>query len=522
MGCFFGELRRRHVYRRAAACAVATCALLQFICIARPAFAAKKDNSVVFAFDQTLQSADPYFNNQLIGSIVADAVWDTLIFRDPETGAFKAELATSWKWADDRTLELDLRHDVRFHNGASFDSDDVVYTLNFVSKPENKTVNLELVSWIDHVEKVGSYKVRIVAKQPFPAAIAYLASPSFAIHPHEYYAKFGPKGMNEKPVGSGPFRVVEHALGKYIRLERNPDYFKDSPKSQPKIGRLEIRFIPDAQTRVAETIAGSVDLIMRVAPDQAKQLLDVPSLQIVSRETMNFAYLQINTMKNTPVPQLRDVRVRQAIMHAIDRETMVKFLIGTGSRVLHAECYPSQFGCDDANVPRYPYDPRKARQLLAKAGYANGFDIDLYAYLNRNQAEAIIGYLGAVGIRAHLRFLQFPAMRSAIRSGKATLVLNDNGSSAIDDISASTSRFHEFSPDDMNRDADVRDLLVRGDSSIDPNVRKDAYAKALALIAERAYVLPLYAQPAYYLAAKDLVFKPYADNILRFWEMSYK
>ena len=90
--------------------------------------------------------------------------------------------------------------------------------------------------------------MRIVAKRPFPAAIEYLAGP-VVIHPHEYYAKVGPKGMNEKPVGSGPYRVVEHAIGKYIRLERNPDYFKDSPKPQPKIDKVEIRFIPGSRRR---------------------------------------------------------------------------------------------------------------------------------------------------------------------------------------------------------------------------------------------------------------------------------
>src|SRR5450755_4291011 len=101
--------------------------------IVSPSFAAKKDNSVVFAFDQTLRSADPYFNQQLIADIIADQVWDTLIYRDPKTGSYQGNLATSWRWIDDKTLEFDLRQGVRFHNGAEFDADDVVYTLNFVS-----------------------------------------------------------------------------------------------------------------------------------------------------------------------------------------------------------------------------------------------------------------------------------------------------------------------------------------------------------------------------------------------------
>jgi len=403
----------RHILRFAAA-------LLAGIALVSPAVAGKADNSVRFASDQTLDNADPYFNSLSIGSVVSSQVWDTLIYRDPDTGAYKGQLAAAWRWHDDKTLELDLRQGVKFHNGAEFDADDVIYTLNFVAKPENKA-RQDLVRWIDRVEKLGKSKVRIFAKQPFPAAIAYLAHPKFVIHPHEYYAKVGPKGMNEKPVGTGPYRVAEYIPGKHIRLERNRDYFGDSPKSQPKIDKVEIRFIPDAQTRVAEMVSGGLDLITNVSRDQAEQLRDVPRLQIVSGETVGYSFLRMNTLSGTPAPQLRDIRVRQAIMHAIDRETMVKFLVGERSRVLHAECHPDQFGCVDAGIPRYAYDPSRSRQLLAEAGFAKGFDIDLYAHRDRNQTEAIIGYLGAVGIRAHMRFMQSAAMFTAIRAGNVAL-----------------------------------------------------------------------------------------------------
>src|SRR5262245_724504 len=205
--------RRRHILRFAAA-------LFATAALATPAVAGKADNSVRFAFEQTLPSADPYFTTQIIGAIVADQVWDTLIYRDPDTGEYSGNLATEWHWIDEKTLELELRSGVKFHNGAPFEADDVVYTLNFVSNPANKAVYFSLVRWIDHAEKLGNYKVRIVAKAPFPAAIAYLAHPMFVIHPHEYYARVGPRGMSAKPIGTGPFRVVEHAFGKSIRLER--------------------------------------------------------------------------------------------------------------------------------------------------------------------------------------------------------------------------------------------------------------------------------------------------------------
>jgi peptide/nickel transport system substrate-binding protein len=456
-----------------------------------------------------------------IGVIIGQHVWDTLIYRDPKTNEYKGQLATSWKWVDDKTLEFELRHGVKFHNGEEFDADDVVYTLNFVSDPANKSTTPANVNWIEKAEKLDKYKVRIHTKQPFPAAIEYLAGP-VVIHPNEYYAKVGPKGMNEKPVGSGPYRVTEHAIGKYIRLERNPDYFKDSPKGQPKIDKIEIRFIPDRQTQVAEVLSGGVDMIMNVPFDQAEQMKAAPNVKVVSGETMRIAFLHFDILDNTPQPALKDIRVRKAISHAIDRESMVKQIVGAGSRVLNTQCFPSQFGCTDEGAPRYNYDPAKAKALLAEAGFPNGFDVDLYAYRERNQTEAIIGYLRAVGIRANLRFMQYAAMRDAARQGKAPILHQTWGSFSVNDVSASTPVYFKFAPDDITRDPEVRDLLQKGDSNIDPNVRKEAYKKALALIAEKAYSLPLYSLTTYYVATKDLDFVAYADEMPRFWEMTYK
>src|SRR5262249_24942943 len=153
------------------------------------------------------------------------------------------------------------------------------------------------------------------------------------------------------------------------------------------------------------------------------------------------------------------------------------------------------------------------RQLLAEAGYPNGFTFDIYSYQRRTHAEAIIGYLRAIGIRANLRFNQYPAHRDAMRAHKVPLAHQSWGSSSINDVSAGVSVFHKFDPDAMNGDPEIRDLLVRGDTSMELGVRKAAYAKALALIEERAYVLPLFTTPAYFAVTKDLSFAFYTDEI---------
>jgi peptide/nickel transport system substrate-binding protein len=491
------------------------------IALSAPAIAGKRDDTIRYANDQAPENIDPFFNNVRIGVIIGAQVWDTLVYRDPKTNEYKGNLAKSWKQIDDKTIEFELRQGIKFHNGEEFDADSVVYTLNFVANPANKVTTQQNVSWIEKAEKLDKFRVRVITKQIFPAAIEYLAGP-VVIHPAKYYAEVGPRGMNAKPVGTGPWKVVSHNPGKSLLLERNTEYFRDSPKGTPKIGKLEMRFIPDRQTQMAEMLSGNMDLIMNVAKDQAEQAARMPQLQVVSGETMRIVFLQMNTLDGAPAPQLKDIRVRKAIAHAIDRESMVKNIVGAGARVLHTICFPSQFGCTDEGAPRYSYDPALAKRLLAEAGFPNGFDTEIFAYRERNQTEAMIGNLQAVGIRAKLTFSQYAAMRDQVRANKSALSHQTWGSFSVNDMSASTPVYFTFQADDISRDPEVRDLLLRGDNSVNPEVRKNSYRDALRLIAERMYAVPLWSLPVYYVASKDLTFSPYPDEMVRFWEMSWK
>jgi peptide/nickel transport system substrate-binding protein len=488
---------------------------------AAPAWAGKKTDTLHMAYDQAPESVDPYYNNVRIGVILGQTVWDTLLYRDPVTHEYKGQLAKSWKQVDDRTLEFELRQGVKFHNGEEFDADSVVYTLNYVADPANKAVTQQNVQWIQRVDKVDKYKVRVVSKEPFPAAKDYLAT-TLPIHPAKYYKEAGPRGMNAKPVGSGPYKVVEHTPGKSITLEKFDGYFKESPRTQPRIGKVRIRFIPDRQTQMAEVLSGGEDFIMHVPKDQAEKLQAVPHLQVVSGNTMRIVFLQMNVLDGTPAPQLKDPRVRRAIAHAIDREAIIKNIVGGGAEILHTICTPSQVGCTHEGAPVYKYDPALAKKLLAEAGHPNGFELDIHAYRERTQTEAIINYLQAVGIKAKLNFMQYAAMRDQVRANKAALVHQTWGSNLVNDTSASTPVYYGGGADDIARNPQIKELLDKGDHTVESKARNDYYRKALNLIAENAYSVPLWSLPVYYVATKEVNFRAYADELPRFWEMSWK
>ena len=486
------------------------------------ALADKADDTLRVAYTKELENVDSYFNSSREGVVLQRAVWDGLIYRDPITNEYKGNLATEWKWIDDKTLELKLREGVTFHNGDAFDADDVVATVNFVANEENGVKTQRNVNWMESAEKVDDFTVRIKTKEVFPAAIEFLSGP-VSMYPAEYYAEVGPSGMGLKPVGTGPYKVVEVVPGQRFVLEKNENYH-DSPKGQPSIGKVDIRTIPDVNTQIAELFSGSLDLIWQVPADQAEKLAEMGDKFVVSNEsTMRVGYLFMDAAGRSsmdPNPFL-DVKVRQAVNYAIDRNALVDNLLKGKSKVVWTPCFPSQFGCDQ-NVTEYPYNPEKAKELLAEAGYPDGFTTEFYAYRDRDYAEAIASYLNAVGIKIDFKMLQYSALRELNMKGEVPMSFQTWGSYSINDASAMVSQFFKHGSLDMTRDDQTLEWLDVADQSNDPEKRKEYYTKALKRIADEAYWAPMFSYNTNYVTNQDVEYTPTADEVLRFTTMNWK
>jgi peptide/nickel transport system substrate-binding protein len=491
-----------------------------------PAWAGKKNDTLIYTSEREEPNIDIYYNSSREGLVVSRMIWDQLVYRDPKDMSYKPHLATEWRWVNDKAIEFTLRQGVKFHNGEKFDADDVKFSLEFLADPANKTIQRRGREFIESVDKLGPYKVRVNLKVVTPHILEYFSASAFMMYPNEYYGKVGNKGMDLKPVGTGPYKATFVDPGKIAKLERFDGHFKGSAKGKAKIKHVVWRTIPDKNTQVAELLTGGVDWIWRVNPDQAKNLKRNPNLNVVGSETMRIGYVGMDATGRAGKGPMQKLKVRQAISHAINREAMSKNLAGGGSRVIHVACFPSQFGCDDSAAPRYEYNQAKARKLLAEAGYPNGFSIDMYAYRERPYAEAIIGYLHEVGIKAKLRFLKYKALRGKVRgdgtNSETSLLFMTWGSGSVNDISAITSFFFKFSSDDLYRDGKVRDWLEKGDTTVDPKVRAANYKKALTRIAEQAYWLPLYTWSMNYAYTKELDFKATTDEIPRFVNAGWK
>ncbi len=494
------------------------------LALAAPASAQKAADTLRITFTDAVPNIDMYFNSQRTGLILAHQAWDMLVHRDPSTFEIKPSLATDWKFNDDNTLDLTIRQGVKFHDGSTLTADDVVYTINMAADPASKVATPSNYAWIGKAEKTGEHTVRIKMSRPTPAALEYLAMVT-PIHPKAYRERVGPEGFAARPVGAGPYKIVKNEQGKEVVFERFDDYWAGSPKGRPAIKTLHVRFISELATQVTELLAQRSDWMWNLNPDQREQINKIPYLQAVQQESMRIGYVSIDAAGRSGAGNpLTNQKVRQAIWHAINRQEMADRLITGGSRVPPAPCFPSQFGCDADAAVKYPFDPARAKALLAEAGFPNGFEVEFLTYVQPTQwSAAIQNYLGAVGIRAKINQMGVsPAIQKA-QKGEAPLYHGSWGSYSINDVSAIFPVMYGAGAlDNYSRDPELEKLVAEGGSSNDAAARKKAYSAAIRIMTEKAYWLPLFTYVNTYAFQKGLEFRTFPDELPRFYFAKWK
>ena len=497
-------------------------AILAATLLASPAMAQKSADTLRLVDRNAVPNLDPYYNNLRTGVVIHHQAWDGLVYRNPETFKIEPLLATEWKTPDPTTIEFMLRPNVKFHDGSPFTADDVVYTLTIAANPNSRVSTPANYNWIDKAEKTGDLSVRVTLKRPTPAALEYFAL-VIPIYPKTYREKVGPEGYAKAPVGAGPYKITRVEASVSIDFERFEDYWAGSPKGKPAIKKMNLRFVPDATTELTELLAGRTDWMWNMNPDQFDNVNKLPTLSAVRKESMRIGYMTLDAAGRSGADNpMTKLKVRQAVWHAIDRQAIADKLVTGGSRVPPAPCFPPQFGCDAEAAVLYDYNPAKAKQLLAEAGFPNGLDVELTSYVLPQWGAAVQNYLQAAGIRAKLNQLQTAALIQRAKAGELRMYLGSWGSYSINDVSAILPNFFDGGADDYARDPDVIKWLVEGGSSNDPEARKKAYSAAIHRITEQAYWVPLHTYVTAYGFSKQLDFTPYADELPRFYLAKWK
>jgi peptide/nickel transport system substrate-binding protein len=506
--------QKKHFLTGLAALATSTALLL-----GSPVHADKASNTLNVAFAAEPEPLDTYKIAGREGLILARHIYDGLLYKNLDTGEIVPALAESWEFTGPLTMEFALRKGVKFHDGSEFSADDVVETLNTVITPEYGTRYSISVDWIESVEKLDDYKVRINMSKPFAGAIEMLAD-ALPIYPHAFFAENGSAGMAATPIGTGPYKLVNQEPGIRYEMERFADHYAESPKGGATIDKIIVRTMPEMNTQYAELMSGDLDWIWRIPPDQADRLEG--RVQIISAPIMRIGYVGFAPEALGGDSPIADKRVRQALIHATNRAAIVDAFAGGASKVLNTPCNPAQFGCEQ-DVTTYEYDPVKAKALLAEAGFADGFEMEMvFAAMPRPTAEAVAADLANVGVTLMLNEQQYSSGIGKWRAKELPAFFSNWGSYGIGDAVFILSNFFGGGDDDLVQDSELVDWLAVADTASDRDVRSENYSKAVRKIADEAYWMPMYNFNVNYGLSNDLNFTPHPDEFARWWGASWK
>ncbi len=354
------------------------------------------------AIPWTPENLDPTMNLSSFRAMVGVSLFDSLVGRDAEN-RIVPQLAESWRLVDDVTWQLKLRRGVVFHDGEPFNAETVRFTFQRVLDPEQKSPNRANVAEIVRVEVVDDYTVNVVTRQPYAPLINRLLD--FAMVPPKYVAAKGNQGMALRPVGTGPYRFVELIKDDRMVVEAFDRHWRGAPK----IKRIVYKPIPEPFTRAAALRNNEVDLVTTMPPSLARELERAPGIRVQRVPSSWIIYLGLNALKKP----LSDVKVRQALNYATDVDAIIRNVLEGNGRKLEGPLTPQMFGYD-ASIKGYPYDPARARKLLAEAGYPDGVEIILESPAGRYQgdkeiAEALGGQWQKAGFKPKVQVAEWGA-----------------------------------------------------------------------------------------------------------------
>ncbi|SNR69810.1 ABC transporter substrate-binding protein [Puniceibacterium sediminis] len=489
---------------------------------ATPALAQKSDDTLRVALAEEILNLDYNYTTKREYIILAQMTDTTLFDLDPTTQEFKPAVATGYEYADDTTIDVSLRDDVKFHDGSTLSAEDVAYTYNWIIREDSESNAGGTVGrWLDKAEVTGPNTVRFHLKSVYPLVLRDMAQRIMLRKVGSYDAggTIDRDAMAQHLIGTGPYKVTSFEPGQELVLERFEDFFGEKPAIQ----KIVVRNIPDVGTQQAEMMSGGIDWMFKVPLDLAESLGATPLATHLSGPDLRIAFIVLDAAGYTDADgPLTNVKVRQAINHALNKAEMAKYLIGGSAEAIHTACHPAQFGCDQS-VQDYPYDPEAAKALLAEAGFADGFPLELWAYRDKPVAEAVSADLTAVGIDVNLRYVKLESLNQARAAQDIPAYIGTWGSGGTADTAA-IARIHFADDTDRNLsgDAALATEVLAAEQTSDQNERAKIYTNALTTIADQAYWAPLFTYSANYLVSPDLEFPLDPDGLPRLQNSSWK
>ncbi|MCG7360096.1 glutathione ABC transporter substrate-binding protein GsiB [Pseudoroseomonas ludipueritiae] len=375
--------------RRSLMAALGVTAALPWLGHVTPAQAAAND--LVVGVPDNLTGLDPADVNDTLSQSACRLMFQGLYGFDADMKLVPV-LAESYE-ADEaaKVFTFKLRQGVTFHDGTPFDAEAVKVNFERVANPENRLKRQSLLAMLDRVEVVDPQTARVHLKEPFGAFVNTIAHPAGMMLSPKAIAQFG-KEINRNPVGTGPFTFVSWNADT-LRTKKNEKYWR---QGLPKVQSVTFRSVPENGARIAMLQAGEAQFIYPLPTEMAPVVQRSPNVEIVDSPSIIARYVSMNCMQKP----FNDVRVRQALNHAVNKEAFAKIVYNGFAVPLDAPI-PAKLGFYSKQDP-YPYDVAKAKKLLAEAGYPNGFETEMWANnntLSQRGMQFMQQQLAAVGVK---------------------------------------------------------------------------------------------------------------------------
>ncbi|MFS8665613.1 MAG: ABC transporter substrate-binding protein [Limnochordales bacterium] len=460
-------------------------------------------DTIVVGITADLVNLDPHnFRHRETETILRN-IYDGLVTRGPDMQPVP-ELAETIVQVDDTTWEFVLRRGVKFHDGSELTAHDVAFSINrYVQEGAmagQTSPRKDLLGPVTHAEAIDDYTVRVYMSSPWSVFLPYL------VHHMVVPASVG-DGLVEHPIGTGPFKFVEWVRGSHVVLERFDDYYGGAPdlgRSGPAPARRVIfRVIPENATRLAALMAGEIDIMANVPVHAVEEIQRHPDLELRPVMGTRSYFTEFNVRR----PPFDDARVRQALNYAIDVDLIIEQLLDGLGEPLTTILSPLSFGHNDQLAP-YPYDPEKARALLAEAGYPDGFTFELSVEdKRRDVAEAYAFLLAQIGVTANVRVWgDYNSMVDAMRRGELDAMMTDWGDSTMDPTGIFVPKLRTGDRGNFGGYSNpIVDALIEvAESTSDLGLRAQAYRLAQQVVYEDAPMLFEYITQELYAQRKSL------------------
>ncbi len=439
---------------------------------------------------------------------VTKQILDTLVTYKKGGTEVVPHLAKSWNVSEDGLVwKFHLREGVKFHDGTKLDAQAVKFNFERWMNKDHPYHQGEFVYWgymfggfpgiIKGVEAVDDYTIKFTLKSKSATFLPNLAMAPFGISSPKAIKEHG-EDYFKHPVGTGPFKFQEWEQGDRIVLVKNKNYWKEG---KPYLDKIVFRNIPDNNARFMELQSGTIDMMDGVNPNSVPKLKETDKLKLVLRPSMNVGYLAMNFMKEP----FDEPLVRKAINHAINKEEIIESLYAGLAKPAKNPLPPSIWGYNEDTDP-YEYDLEKAKELLAEAGYEDGFETTLWSMPNPRPyfpqpkliAQAIQADLKEIGIKAEIKTYDWGTYLNKTENGEHDMALlgwtGDNGDPdnflyvLLDKDNAVKGSAGNIA---FYRSDELHDLLIEAQQTLDKDKRTKLYKEAQKVINKDAPWVPM-------------------------------